>query len=45
MNEVAEKTGVDLTKADIIVTAGRGLGKPENLEMIAPVDPGPRRFF
>jgi electron transfer flavoprotein alpha subunit len=33
--EAAEKTTVDLTKADIIVTAGRGIGKPENLEMIA----------
>jgi electron transfer flavoprotein alpha subunit len=33
--EAAEETGVDLTKADIIVTAGRGIGKPENLEMVA----------
>jgi len=33
--EAAEKTTVDLTKAEIIVTAGRGIGKPENLEMIA----------
>jgi electron transfer flavoprotein alpha subunit len=33
--EAAEKTGVDLTKAEIIVSAGRGIGKPENIEMIA----------
>ena len=32
--EVAEKGGVDLTKAEIIVSAGRGIGKPENLQMI-----------
>lgn len=32
--EAAEKTAVDLTKAEIIVSAGRGIGKPENLEMI-----------
>lgn len=33
--ELAEKGGVDLTKAEIIVSAGRGIGKPENLEMVA----------
>jgi electron transfer flavoprotein alpha subunit len=33
--EAVEKGGVDLTKADIIVSAGRGIGKPENLAMIA----------
>jgi electron transfer flavoprotein alpha subunit len=33
--EIAEKGGVDLGKAEIIVTAGRGIGKPENLEMVA----------
>ena len=33
--ETAEKGGVDLTKADIIVSAGRGIGKPENIEIIA----------
>lgn len=33
--EEAEAGGVDLTKADIIVSAGRGIGKPENIEMIA----------
>ena len=33
--EEAEAGGVDLSKADIIVSAGRGIGKPENLEMIA----------
>jgi len=32
--EAAEKGGVDLSKAEIIVSAGRGVGKPENLEMI-----------
>ncbi len=32
--EVAEKGGIDLTKAEIIISAGRGIGKPENLEMI-----------
>jgi electron transfer flavoprotein alpha subunit len=32
--EAAEKGGVDLAKADVIVSAGRGVGKPENLEMI-----------
>jgi electron transfer flavoprotein alpha subunit len=33
--EVSEKGGVDLTKAEIIVSAGRGIGKPENLELIS----------
>lgn len=33
--EAVEKGGVDLSKAEIIVSAGRGIGKPENLEMIA----------
>lgn len=33
--EAAEKSGVDLTRAEIIVSAGRGIGKPEHLEMIA----------
>jgi electron transfer flavoprotein alpha subunit len=33
--EMTEKTGVDLTKAEIIVSAGRGIGKPENIEMVA----------
>ena len=27
--------GVDLTKAEIIVSAGRGVGKPENVAMVA----------
>ena len=33
--EAAEETGVDLSKAEVVVSAGRGIGKPENLEMIA----------
>lgn len=33
--ELAEKGGVDLTKAEIIVSAGRGVGKPENVSLIA----------
>lgn len=33
--EAAEAGGVDLTKAGVIVSAGRGIGKPENLEMIS----------
>ena len=33
--EVAEQGGVDLTKAEIIVSAGRGIGKPENVAMVA----------
>ncbi|MCF6265138.1 MAG: electron transfer flavoprotein subunit alpha/FixB family protein [Desulfuromusa sp.] len=32
--EEAEAGGVDLSKAEIIVSAGRGIGKPENLEVI-----------
>jgi electron transfer flavoprotein alpha subunit len=32
--EEAEAGGVDLTKADVIVSAGRGIGKPENLEIV-----------
>lgn len=32
--EEAEAGGVDLSKADVIVSAGRGIGKPENLEII-----------
>lgn len=32
--EEAEAGGVDLTKAEVIVSAGRGIGKPENLEII-----------
>lgn len=32
--EEAEKGGVDLSKAEIIVSAGRGIGKPENLAMV-----------
>lgn len=32
--EVAEKTGVDLSKAEIIVGAGRGVGKKDNLPII-----------
>lgn len=33
--EQATTGGVDLTKASVIVSAGRGIGKPENIEMIA----------
>ena len=33
--EAAPKTGVDLTKAEIIVSAGRGISKPENLAVVA----------
>jgi electron transfer flavoprotein alpha subunit len=33
--EQAEKGGIDLTRAEIIVSAGRGIGKPENVEMVA----------
>jgi electron transfer flavoprotein alpha subunit len=33
--EPAEKKEVDLTKAEIIVSAGRGIGKKENLEVIS----------
>jgi electron transfer flavoprotein alpha subunit len=32
--EAAEKGGVDLSKAEVIVSAGRGVGKPENLAMV-----------
>ena len=32
--EEAEAGGVDLSKAEIIVSAGRGIGKPENLSII-----------
>ena len=32
--EAAEAGGVDLSKAEIIVSAGRGIGKPENLALI-----------
>ena len=33
--EEAETGGVDLSKVEVIVSAGRGIGKPENLEIIA----------
>ncbi|MFH0784383.1 MAG: electron transfer flavoprotein subunit alpha/FixB family protein [Pseudomonadota bacterium] len=33
--EYAEQGGVDLTKASVIVSAGRGIGKPENIAVIA----------
>jgi len=33
--EQAEKGGVDLTKSQVIVGAGRGIGKPENIAIIA----------
>ena len=32
--EAAEQGGIDLTKANVIVSAGRGIGKPENVSMI-----------
>lgn len=32
--EAAEAGGVDLSKAEVIVSAGRGIGKPDNIEMI-----------
>jgi len=32
--EEAEAGGVDLTKAEVIVSAGRGIGKPENLVIV-----------
>lgn len=32
--EIMPKTGVDLTKAEIIVSAGRGVGKKENIDII-----------
>ncbi len=33
--EEAQKGGVDLSKAEIVVSAGRGIGKPENIKIIA----------
>ncbi len=33
--EYAEKGGVDLSKASVIVSAGRGIGKPENIALVA----------
>lgn len=33
--EYAEQGGVDLTKASVIVSAGRGIGKPENIALVA----------
>ena len=33
--EQAEKGGIDLSKAQVIVSAGRGIGKPENIAIIA----------
>ncbi len=33
--EAAEQGGVDLGKAAVIVSAGRGIGKPENIAMIS----------
>lgn len=33
--EAAEKGEVDLTRAEVIVSAGRGIGKPENVAIIA----------
>jgi electron transfer flavoprotein alpha subunit len=33
--EQAESGGVDLAKASVIVSAGRGVGKPENVSMVA----------
>lgn len=33
--EEAEAGGVDLSKAEVIVSAGRGIGKPENIEIVA----------
>ncbi len=32
--EAAKTGGVDLTKSDVIVSAGRGLGKPENVAIV-----------
>jgi electron transfer flavoprotein alpha subunit len=32
--EAAEKGGVDLSKAEVVVSAGRGIGKPENLPIV-----------
>ncbi len=33
--EEAEKGGVDLSRAEVVVSAGRGIGKAENIAMIA----------
>ncbi|KJS02909.1 MAG: electron transfer flavoprotein subunit alpha [Desulfobulbaceae bacterium BRH_c16a] len=33
--EAAAQGGVDLSKASVVVSAGRGIGKPENIAMIA----------
>ncbi len=33
--EEAEQGGIDLSKSEVIVSAGRGIGKPENIEIIA----------
>ncbi len=33
--EQAEQGGVDLSKSEVIVSAGRGIGKPENVTLIA----------
>ena len=33
--EAAEAGGVDLSRADVIVSAGRGIGKADNVDMIA----------
>ncbi len=32
--EAAEAGGVDLSKSEVIVSAGRGIGKPENVALI-----------
>jgi electron transfer flavoprotein alpha subunit len=32
--EAAEHGGVDLTRAEVIVSAGRGVGKPENIALV-----------
>lgn len=33
--EAAEKGGVDLSKAEVIVSAGRGIGKPDNVAIVS----------
>ncbi|MEE8483598.1 MAG: electron transfer flavoprotein subunit alpha/FixB family protein, partial [Nitrospinota bacterium] len=33
--EIEEKVGVDLAGAEVIVSAGRGVGKKENVEIVA----------
>ena len=33
--EEVEAGGVDLSKAEVVISGGRGIGKPENVEMIA----------